>query len=859
MKALDRSGFLALTAVAALIGPVRANVVLVQFNSTWKYLDNGSNQGTAWRAVSFPAEATWAQGAGELGYGDDDERTVVSYGPSATSKYITTYFRRTFIIADASQFSSYLMRFRRDDGIVVYMNGVEVARSNMPTGAIGYQTLASAAISGTAESTAISQVIASSFFQTGTNVLAVEVHQSAASSSDLTFDLQLTGVDGAPSLTRGPYLHITTPTSAVLKWRTDAPTNARVRYGTSPGALSLSTVVAAATLDHEVTVTGLLPGTNYYYAVGSTNGDLEGDDEEHFFRTSPPLGAQVPLRIWVVGDAGTATADQRRVRDAYLNHVDTNTAQAWLWLGDNAYQSGTEAEFQFACFENMYEPVLRNTTLWPAPGNHDYYSGASAATGTGPYFDLFAMPKLGQAGGVQSGTEAYYSFDIGNVHFISLDSYDSPRSPTGAMATWLIADLTLARKHAEWIITYWHHPPYTKGNHDSDNNSDPRSAQMRQNMLPILEAHGVDLVLGGHSHTYERSYMINGHHGLSSTFSAATMGINMTSGQASGPGAYLKQGDLAANAGAVHAVCGVSGKKEGTAPLGHPVMYYSTFSHLGSMVIDVNGTSLTARFINDHGVVVDHFDMVKGPTHIKLAARVFLEGAYEDSTGLMRDDLRAAGLIPVAAPHAGVFPIVGEGGTGVMAGPVLAVTGPDAIVDWVFVELRDKSDPATVVASRSALVQRDGDVVDLDGSSPLSFTMPVGAYHVAIRHRNHMGAMTADPCFIDRDPWPLDFTNSTMPTWGMNARKNMGPVMMLWAGNSTQDGLLRYSGPDNDRDPILQDIGGEVPTNTTTGYLRTDSNMNGEVKYSGPANDRDMILVNIGGTVPTNQLMEQLP
>lgn len=277
------------------------------------------------------------------------------------------------------------------------------------------------------------------------------------------------------------------------------------------------------------------------------------------------------------------------------------------------------------------------------------------------------------------------------------------------------------------------------------------------------------------------------------------------------------------------------------------------------MVIDVNGTALQAIFLNDQGTIVDRFDIVKGATHVKLAAKVSLEGPYDPNSNLMRDDLRAAGLIPPAQPHAGVFPLVGEGGMGTVAAPVLAVTGPNAIVDWVFVELRDKTTPSVVLASRSALVQRDGDVVDTDGVSPLVLTAPVGPYHVAVRHRNHLGTMTAQPVFLSREALPIDFRNAGIATWGTEARKNMNGVMVLWAGNVSVDGALKYTGEGNDRDPILVRIGGAVPTITAQGYDAADTNMNGEVKYTGDSNDRDPILVNIGGSVPTATRTEQLP
>src|SRR5262249_32456222 len=158
--------------------------------------------------------------------GDGDEVTVIGYGPNANSKYVTTYFRRTFSVADASIITGLNLRARRDDGIVVYLNGTEIWRDNMPSGTVSYSTLASDAApdDGATWQTA---PLPTTGLVTGSNLLAVEIHQSSLTSSDLTFDLQLTGstsTSGA-ALKRGPYLQIGTPSSIVVRWRTDIATN----------------------------------------------------------------------------------------------------------------------------------------------------------------------------------------------------------------------------------------------------------------------------------------------------------------------------------------------------------------------------------------------------------------------------------------------------------------------------------------------------------------------------------------------------------------------------------------------------------------------------------------------------------
>jgi hypothetical protein len=226
----------------------------------------------------------------------------------------------------------------------------------------------------------------------------------------------------------------------------------------------------------------------------------------------------------------------------------------------------------------------------------------------------------------------------------------------------------------------------------------------------------------------------------------------------------------------------------------------------------------------------------------------------------MRDDLRAGGLIPVMEPFSGLgFAQVGGGGETVSAA-VFDATGPDAIVDWVMLELRASGNPAQVLATRCALLQRDGDVVGLDGVSPVLVEIAPGSFHVALRHRNHLGVMTASPVALSGTSQAIDLTTMATATWGTAARKDLGGgVMGLWAGNTFNDGSVKYTGPGNDRDPILAVIGGTVPTNTVVGYYREDTDLSGVVKYTGSDNDRDPILVNIGGVVPTATRAEQLP
>lgn len=243
---------------------------------------------------------------------------------------------------------------------------------------------------------------------------------------------------------------------------------------------------------------------------------------------------------------------------------------------------------------------------------------------------------------------------------------------------------------------------------------------------------------------------------------------------------------------------------------------------------------------------------------VAVAAKVLLEGPYVSGTGLMTDALRTLPDFPLSEPFTalGLSPTGGEVG---IAASVLSTNGNDAIVDWVLVELRDAATGMVVLMRTAALLQRDGDVVGLNGTSPLNMPILAGSYRIAVRHRNHLGVLT-DPAYpLDGTPTTVDLTTAATVTWGTDARKNVNGVLVLWAGNCTSDNELKYTGGGNDRDPILVSIGGTLPTNTITGYHTTDVTMDGTVKYTGSTNDRDPLLVNIGGTVPTNTRAQQLP
>ncbi|MGE0079730.1 MAG: metallophosphoesterase [Thiohalomonadaceae bacterium] len=398
---------------------------------------------------------------------------------------------------------------------------------------------------------------------------------------------------------RGPYLQMPAPTAMTVRWETAEPSTGRVRYGLAPDNMPQAVAGASGAYMHEVRIEGLDPATRYYYQVEADGKDFMAAPAS--FVTPPAPGSAQATRLWVIGDSGKPGKDQNAVRDAALGwmaahpRVGRPPMDVWLALGDNAYTSGRNVEFQRALFE-PYAALLREVAVWPAYGNHDARRWV--------HYDIFSLPENGEAGGVPSGTERWYAFDHGPVHVVVLDSEASVRSDQ--MLQWLREDL--AANRSPWRIVALHHPPYSRGGHDSDDwwDSGGRMTAVRERLLPVLEAAGVDLVLAGHSHVYERSHLLACHYGTSQEL---TEGMILAR---SVPGAAFEKHAQGAAAydGTVYAVVGSSSKLD-RGPLDHPA-HATALRELGSLVIDVDGLRLEARFINDKGEVRDEFAIVKG-------------------------------------------------------------------------------------------------------------------------------------------------------------------------------------------------------------------------------------------------------
>lgn len=385
----------------------------------------------------------------------------------------------------------------------------------------------------------------------------------------------------AQTITRGPYLN-NSDTKATIRWRTNFPTNSVVTIGAATYTDTLQTT------EHSVKLTNLPPNTHFTYRIGSTGFTFPADTNYHF-HTAPTSGTYVrPVTVVGFGDFGVNSIPQNDVEN-----VLPQTADIWQWYGDNAYPVGSASDYETNVFGTHYRNHFPKLNLLPALGNHDAAS-APPTTQTGPYFDYFNFPTAGEYGGVASNTKAYYSYNYGHVHFLVLEStIASFRDPSGAMANWIRQDLQA--DNSRWKVVYFHHPPFSKGSHDSD--SEVELIEMRQNIAPILEQFGVDLVLSGHCHGYERSHFMNGFYGTSAQFNASyrlSAGVGF-------PEPYQKT-----TKGTVYAVVGTGGVGIGGSGI-HNAMAKSVFNKYGFAKMTFTRDSLWFQFIDTDKQIVDQF------------------------------------------------------------------------------------------------------------------------------------------------------------------------------------------------------------------------------------------------------------
>lgn len=471
---------------------------LIGEGALWRYYrgisSNPPDQNGSWTQVGYNDGINWSGfSPSGFGYGDCDDATEIS---GMADTHVSLYTRTTFVISNPAQITRLTLAVDYDDGFVAYLNGTEVQRGNMPVGTVNYNTLAA----GNHESSRGNgsappqekefHTLNPALLVTGTNVLAVSGHNVSLGSSDFSLMVELyTNV----SLVRGPFIQMPESDKVTVVWHTAALTDSVVEYGldTSYGGGTVSN--GALTRIHEISISGLLPGTTYYYRVRSGGEILTAGDT---FRTRADLDQ--PFHFAVIGDFGQGTPEMQSIADRINARNDWDL---FLTVGDNVYGTlpcpleGAPGWYD-PYFFSLYEPTMRRVATFPCLGNHD------DDTASGQWMvDYFRAPTNGPPGEIGKN----YSFEFGNAHFIVINTEPVDENDAGiieATRVWLSNDL--AQATAPWKVAFLHRPPYTSASSHGDNEL------VKQHLAPILEAAGVQMVFQGHNHFYERLNAING-------------------------------------------------------------------------------------------------------------------------------------------------------------------------------------------------------------------------------------------------------------------------------------------------------------------------------------------------------------
>lgn len=460
------------------------------------------------------------------------------------------------------------------------------------------------------------------------------------------------GLLSAQNLTRNPYLQQLSQNGVIIRWRTDVITNSSVNFSRQDSSKVFTVKDDELTKEHILQLTNLQANTKYTYTVG-TDTKILASGKDFYFITAPSSSTTRPINIWAMGDFGDNskeiyTQNQKAVRDQYLKKK-ANYTDLWLWLGDNAYCCGTDVEYQKQIFDFYGSNILGNITFFPSPGNHEYYETATAQTDRKiNYFDVISVPTKGEMGGIASNSKAYYSYNYGNIHFVSLDSYGldegkyrfyEPQSP---QYQWLVKDLE--NNKLLWTIIYFHHPPYTKRSHDS--NAEVELRLTREGLVPIFDKYKVDLVMSGHSHVYERSFLIKGHTGHSETFSALTHNVQQANGRYDknvGSRPYINKDE-----GTIYCVVGSAGRLDWNGdPNPHPTSAYSNYTIGGSLLLTIDNNRLDGRWVCADGEIRDNFSIFKNVNKSekksiaygeKVRLNASWKGVYNWSTGVRNQE-----------------------------------------------------------------------------------------------------------------------------------------------------------------------------------------------------------------------------
>ncbi|HZN41811.1 MAG TPA: metallophosphoesterase family protein [Planctomycetota bacterium] len=446
----------------------------------------------------------------------------------------------------------------------------------------------------------------------------------------------------AQTLTRGPSVWETEPTSFRVAFQTSGNVQGRIDWG--PTEALGNTTSGNSTTIHAIRITGLQPDHFYWYRVRLQNTPVTPVFRTRTFASATSAAAGSDVSFFVFGDCGSGSSNQIRV---------ANLVHSWDWdlgllAGDIIYPDG-QASGLDPYFFTPYGATLRSTPFYPVLGNHDYHTSNGQ-----PYLDAFYLPTA------NSGTERWYSFDHGKVHFIGLDSN---QVSTTTQTTWLRNDLIAARaNNVQWIFATLHHPPYSSGTVHG------REQSVYDNWCPIFEEFEVDAVFTGHDHIYERT--------------------------------TVRRDFYPNKRGVVYYVVGTGGAGlYSISP--EPYSAYAT-SRFGALKVDVRGNVFRSVFLDGNsstlGQQLDAFSMTRGPVTPALRATSpspepgqSFQGAFDGPNGAFR--------VLFAALQSGYAPVPGLGLVQIGSPNTILTSGPIGSTQTAAFSLAVPNQPALVGAS----------------------------------------------------------------------------------------------------------------------------------------------------------------
>jgi hypothetical protein len=481
---------------------------LVSNYSNWKYLEGkteASDPPTAWRELAFD-DAHWKEGRSgfSIGYGRYNAPTTLWGMPG---NYHSLFLRKKFTLQDDQWIKSLVIRVDYRDGFVAHLNGTEIARRGL-AGEHGqpvpFNALATVHYRGNPELIDLEPY--KQLLVKGENILAIQAHDDSTNSSGFAFHIELLA-----NTVRGPIVESTTTTDTKIAWQTLKPTTSVVEYGltTSLGKRIESEML---TTDHVLQLIDLEPSATYHYRVGGIAGEIPRFSKTTSFKTLKPSG---PVRLMLLGDSGSGNLLQHK----FAKVIRDNQPDAILYAGDIIYdfKSGPPNYYPDFRHFSVYKEHMKSVPYFTAIGNHELYHGDAA------YLNAFHLPtnnlptlglKPPNLDYPFSGTEHFYSFDVGDAHVSVLYNpwyaHHNFSKDTNQLH-WLTNDLATTSK--PWKLLLGHFPVASSASHgysDYDGNALPDTIDFGNTIYPIVAKYGVDLMLAGHSHSFEKFNPING-------------------------------------------------------------------------------------------------------------------------------------------------------------------------------------------------------------------------------------------------------------------------------------------------------------------------------------------------------------